>query len=215
MGDRLEDRRVGAQAFLAMQRELPKVGKDSQGHGYEFMDLPTFLSAVMPVLHKHDLTVNWQSEVGPDGTHTMTCFVLHVLTGYRRTSTFPLDAAGWEAPPRMSAPQKVGAVATYMRRYTLQDVIGFCPDMDLDCPQGEAAAAPAATPDPGRPVNPAPLERPRRLQSVAWYNNALSDVVAAGKSDASMARFRELRDNAKADGIDYDPKARIFRARQP
>ena len=195
MADVLEAQREGRAAFLAMQKALPPVRKETEAHGYMYADLPTLLSAVLPVLHQHDLAVFWEGEEGPGGKteHSVRCIVEHAPSGWQRTSCMSIDWAAWEAPRNMSAPQKLGAVVTYLRRYTLQDVLGFTPDVDPDC-QG-APEAPSTT-DPWD-------EEPPAGAGALWYT---SRALAMADAPPDVKQRHHAR--AEAAGLVWDGNAR-------
>ena len=144
-----DEKRTPEQAFnaalTAAQSEWPKIGKDARGHGYNYMSLPQLLAGVLPVIGRHGLSVRWEGYT-PEGCDPgdaigVRCVLSHV-DGHSVSSAFEAPPAA-PNPKRKEPPaQLLGAAQTYACRYTLQTVLGFCAEIDLD---GET---PDAKPEP-------------------------------------------------------------------
>lgn len=121
-------------ALLALQAELPKVGKDKTAdvvtktggsYKYKYANLETVQEALFPLLQKHGLV--WITAP----TLTEHGFALHYEMRHgteRLTGDYYLPQAG---------PQDIGSAITYARRYALCAVTGLAPGGDDD--DGKAA----------------------------------------------------------------------------
>ena len=153
---------VFAAAFLAAQSEFPEIPKDatgkiqgvSKGSGkaynfeYKYASLPAILRAVLPVLHKHKLSILQPLEKG------------EIITTLLHASGDGLNA-NLECSPEGLTPQEFGAKVTYYRRYALVSMLGIAPDEDID---GSGIDTPEVTKPPKqkappRSPNPSPIER--------------------------------------------------------
>ena len=142
---------VFAAAFLAAQSEFPEIPKDSEAKigakfSYRYASLPAILRAVLPVLHKHKLSILQPLEKG------------EIITTLLHASGDGLNA-NLECSPEGLTPQEFGAKVTYYRRYALVSMLGIAPDEDID---GSGIDTPEVTKPPKQkapPRSPSPLER--------------------------------------------------------
>ena len=144
---------VFAAAFLAAQSEFPEIPKDSEAKigakfSYRYASLPAILRAVLPVLHKHKMSILQPLEGG------------EIITTILHESGDGLNA-NLECSPQGLTPQEFGAKVTYYRRYALVSMLGIAPDDDTDAAGIEAPEPPAPPKQktPPRSPNPSPLER--------------------------------------------------------
>jgi hypothetical protein len=117
-----------AKALLAIQRELDPVVKSNYNTHFKsrYAGLPETMAAAIPVLNKHGVVL--MQNPGYDGdTITVTTVLIHADSGESLQST-----CGTKAKPDA---QGTGSAITYLRRYSLQSILGL-PVEDDD---GEAA----------------------------------------------------------------------------
>jgi len=146
------DDKPWAEAFAAAQAEMPDIPKTctatiptkSGGYDYRYADLPSILSAVRPVLHKHGLSVA-QEVAGEVGTVAVSTIIFHTSGFERRFGPLTLAVAG--------DARAAGSAITYARRYSLTAALGIAPDDDDD-------AAVASTPKPAAKPKPQPAAKP-------------------------------------------------------
>lgn len=119
-------------ALLAVQQNLPHVGKDATADtgkfSYSYATLPEIHAALLPVLNANGLT--WTVSV--EGRTVLGCLSDGADT---LTTQWPL--------PDTDDPQRLGSALTYARRYLLCALVGLTPDEDDD---GRRAAAPPRRP---------------------------------------------------------------------
>lgn len=129
--ERREDRnaeRAMAAAMAAFQGECPAIGQTEDGHHGTFAPLKEIVRVVRPILGRHGLTFAHDGEVGESGRIRVTCTLRHVA-GASRTATFegPPDTSGGKNPI-----QEMASTRSYLRRYTLIDVLGLTTEDDDD-----------------------------------------------------------------------------------
>lgn len=143
MTDSMEVRK----AFAMALSEMPDMYTDTTANAgrrgnYKYMQLPTMLTIIKPILNRHSLVMYQYVERDADGAGVVTCFT-HKETGDTLClGSYPLTVS--------SDPQAQGSALTYARRYSLMTALGVMPDKDDDGAAAQAAAlrpAPAATQD--------------------------------------------------------------------
>lgn len=132
-------------AFALALADMPNLHKDATGstgkRDYRYMQLPTMLTEVKPVLDRHGLAMYQYVERDEYGAGVVTCFT-HKDTGQTLClGSYPLAVS--------MKPQDQGSALTYARRYSLMTALGVMPDEDDDGAAAQAAAlsanhAPAA-----------------------------------------------------------------------
>lgn len=146
-----------AAALVALQAEMPAITKDRTAtvtsqkgsYKYAYAGLDDVSRILQPLLAKHGFAFTSMPTVDEGGRFVLAWQLLHV-------SGESLDGA-WPLPPN-TAPQLVGSVITYARRYCLCAVTGAVATEDDD---GQAAAstvdrpAPAPRKSAGRKAAPA------------------------------------------------------------
>ncbi len=147
-----------AGALALAQGEFPaiektKVGKvegQSKGSGrdykfeYKYADISDVLSAVRPVLAKHDIALLQLTEVDDANVMHVRTRLVH-KSGQWIESTYPVCSIGMDH-------QKMGGALTYARRYALCSIVGVAAEDDLDGQgagtvesKGKRKSAPSAT----------------------------------------------------------------------
>ena len=121
-----------ATALAKAQAELTSAKKDSKGHGYSYSDLATVIEEAKKVLPKHGLsftqlvgqtnkTESISDEVVAFETVSVTTILLHSSGQF-------ISSEGSIRIPEMRGvndTQKAGAALSYLRRYSLQAILGM------------------------------------------------------------------------------------------
>ena len=168
-------------ALMAVQRGLPKLGKDTKGHGYDYLDLPTLMGAALPLLHDNGFVLRFVPGRDSEGRHEETAVLAHE-TGEAYQATMaaePLKPWG-----RANAVQALGATSTYLRRYALQAVLGICAEVDVDASTASADS-----------------ELSQKFTNQFW---------AAKKAKASKEELTKIHGAAKAAGLRWDSNAHRY-----
>ena len=132
--------------LVQLQAELPTMPKDASGYGYKYTSLDTIVSTIKPIMAKHNLA--FMQSVGGLENVTITTRIFNAMGQYiEDTVQLPTIQAN-----KMNNAQVLGAVITYMRRYTLCALLGITADEDVD------AALPAKE-EKKAPVQKAPQEQ--------------------------------------------------------
>ena len=132
--------------LVQLQAELPTMPKDASGYGYKYTSLDTIVSTIKPIMAKHNLA--FMQSVGGLENVTITTRIFNAMGQYiEDTVQLPTIQAN-----KMNNAQVLGAVITYMRRYTLCALLGITADEDVD------AALPAKE-EKRAPVQKAPQEQ--------------------------------------------------------
>ena len=116
-------------ALIAVQAKIKDPDKNTKGYNYKYADLPSVLQLVRPVLTENGLCVT-QLLTQTDNQEMIRCTTLLIHeSGQYFESTFAMPI---EVKKGMSQAQCIGSTCTYMRRYTLQALIGIAADEDTD-----------------------------------------------------------------------------------
>ena len=145
----IEQKVKGCQKLLAIQAELPAVLEArTKGHHGKYLSLPDLLTAVRPVLNKHQVVLTQTGEIG-DGEHVLVTKLLDTETaGVIERSEWPLSEGKGK-----TADQDIGKSMTYARRYALLGLLGICAD-DED-PDDKAKPRVKSKPAPAVPTQQA------------------------------------------------------------
>ena len=122
-----KEQNVVLKALVAAQSELTNLDKNASGYGYKYTDLATLITCVKPILAKHKLGFTQQiSSIMVEGlTHACVKTIVFHEDGDLLDTVIT-------APPveKMSAIQGLGATITYLRRYSLQAILGLASEDD-------------------------------------------------------------------------------------
>ena len=116
------------EARLAMR--LPRFQKDSEGHAYRYVSLPSMLAALDQPLREHGFVLRWTTWSPTAETVGVRCVLAH-REGWRERAELivkPHEVVSG----RMSGAQARGAWITYAQRYTLLAVLGTTAEVDTD-----------------------------------------------------------------------------------
>jgi glutamine synthetase type III len=134
-------------ALVCAQAEFPTMPKNKDGYNYKYTDLDTIVQTIKPIMKKYNLA--FLQSVGGLDSVTITTRIFHTSGQYiEDTVSLPTIQSN-----KMNNAQVLGAVITYMRRYTLCALLGITCDEDVDCFVQTAANAskPKASPAPFAP----------------------------------------------------------------
>ena len=114
------------QAILALQAQLPRIGKGSTGQVgtrvYKYADLPAIMDAIRDLMIKFSLIWVCKPAVLDGGLFVLATSLRHVPSGESEDGAVPL--------PLTQGPQAVGSAITYFRRYGLLAVLNIVVDDD-------------------------------------------------------------------------------------
>lgn len=127
-----------ASALAKAQGELESAGKSSRGHGYNYSDLATVISTAKPVLSKHGLSITQLVNESDVDKVSVTTILLHASGQF-------IASTGTIKIPEMRGvndTQKAGAALSYLRRYSLQSILGMASE-DNDASSGVVTTTPS------------------------------------------------------------------------
>src|SRR6516165_7664630 len=114
------------EAILALQAQLPRIGKGSTGQVgtrvYKYADLPAIMDAIRDLMIKFSLIWVCKPAVLDGGLFVLATSLRHVPSGESEDGAVPL--------PLTQGPQAVGSAITYFRRYGLLAVLNIVVDDD-------------------------------------------------------------------------------------
>lgn len=195
-----------AEALAVFQANAPKVGKgntaevkNDQGkklYEYSYADLADVNAVVLPCLGAVGLAFTSRPTM-LDGQFVLAYSLVHV-SGEREDGIYPLQAN--------LAPQKVGGLITYARRYSLLAVTGVAAAGDDDDAgaaeaehrQSAADAFENARPAPVRPVNQGPDREVTARPRVTRPEAAETDSVWLDLMGQEIAQIKTREDGTKA-----------------
>jgi hypothetical protein len=110
-----------AAALAKAQAELNSAKKDSRGHGYNYSDLASVIEEARKVLPKHGLSFSQLVGDGDGDRVSVNTILLH------SSGQFISSEATIKIPDMrgVNDTQKAGAGLSYLRRYSLQAILGM------------------------------------------------------------------------------------------
>jgi len=162
-----------APALSSLQGELPHVGKDSKGYGYNYADLAATLDVLKPLLVKHGFSI---SQFGGDDASTDSKIVTLLLHSSGQFIKGTMNLIDIEMKGTNSA-QNRGAVISYFRRYAVQAIMGMASE-DSD----------AVTKDKAQPTRTVVAPVATKTADVAALSNVIQEV--AKQSTVVRGSFR-------------------------
>ena len=122
-------------ALADFQQEVPVMLKNADGYGYKYLPLPDLIQGIKPLLKKHKLGFTQICE-----GEGLTTSLFHVESGETLTGTMtiPQDIKLGSQNPY----QVLGSGITYLRRYSLESMLGIVSSKDTD---GNGALAGSTT----------------------------------------------------------------------
>ena len=104
-----------------LQGELPHVGKDSKGYGYNYADLASTLDVVKPLLLKYGFSIYQFGGDNGGPNATLVTMLLHKSGQYIKGTMELIDME----MKGTNAAQNRGSVLSYFRRYSVQAILGM------------------------------------------------------------------------------------------
>lgn len=117
-------------ALARAQAEYRPCKRTRKSHHGKYAPLDEVLASITPALSKHGLARWWETQT----VTTEKGLFIRVTAFIGDGDGFLSSSIEW---PMLSKAQDLGAVITYLRRYTMQAVAGVAPDEDTDGPQDE------------------------------------------------------------------------------
>ena len=115
------------ESMVKAQAEFKTLPKDKEGYGYKYTDLDTVITAVRPILAKHNLGF-MQSLTMTEGRPGITTRIFNTAGEWIEDTIGLPDVA----MAKTNAAQNMGAAITYMKRYALSAILGISSDEDTD-----------------------------------------------------------------------------------
>ncbi len=110
-----------AASLSALQGELVDTYKGAQGHGYKYATLSDILTAVRPLLKKHNLAVS-QLVGGDNGSLSVETILMSSSGQYISAAMhMPIDTSN----KRINVYQSLGSGVSYLRRYAIASILGI------------------------------------------------------------------------------------------
>jgi hypothetical protein len=127
-------------ALSALSADIRDVSKDTQGYGYKYAAIDSYLTVARPLLAKHGLAL-FQAPSAQGDTVTVTSMLSHKSGQWMRSElSMPV-----ELKKGLSMAQCMGMVITYARRYSLAAMLGMSAE-DSDASVAESTPADFTTP---------------------------------------------------------------------
>jgi hypothetical protein len=187
--------------FAKAQSEFEAVKKNADvntgTYGYSYAPLENLLAATRPALNRHGLSLLQPMAGKANGTgHELQTWIAH-RSGARLVMETDI--------PRTDKIQALGSSITYLRRYTVQSVLGIngeddddgnaadgnSPDIKKRGPASTRAPQPSAAPPRPAPNAEAPAQAP--LASVPAAPTAEAPRMTAEQSDEIARLFKAAR----------------------
>lgn len=117
------------QAFAAAMAEMPDVPKSGKNNhsGQKYSTLDDLIRTTRPVLARHGLSLNWQTEAN-NGEYNVTAIVRHAM-GHSIQTTL---SGARDNGKQMNALQGGGSTETYLKRYTGFSILGLSSGDDVE-----------------------------------------------------------------------------------
>jgi hypothetical protein len=128
-----------AAAMSKAHGEFKSFVKSKSGYGnrYQYETLDSVLAAVRPALTAHGFAIDWETRGLVDGLIEVTCVITHEDGFERRNSLTGDPKTVADAKANMNSVQRLGAVCTYLQRYTLKAALGLASSDDTDAQGGD------------------------------------------------------------------------------
>lgn len=126
-------------ALAAFQEKAPVITKDAKAHTYKYADLPSVKEAVDPILKNVGLSVI-QPLTTIEGKNAVTTILIHSDSGESIESTVTIDQVKLAGQNEY---QSLGSGITYLRRYSLEAILGIVTTKDDDA--GGASSRPESS----------------------------------------------------------------------
>lgn len=178
---------IGA-ALASAQAELSTAKKDSSGYGYNYSDLASVLATAKPVLMKNGLSVTQLVGKSTATEVSLTTILLHTSGQFISEES----SIGIPEMNKINVTQKAGAAISYLRRYTLQAILGM------------------ASEDNDASTDARPIPQAAVAQKVTGNNNVISsgDVTITVKDTPPKLTDTEAKATVKAPSFSRNKTAK-------
>lgn len=153
-------------ALVAIQSEMPVIGKDAAGFGYKYATLAKILRVITPILNRHGVAL-MQPLDNVNGEPAVRTILIHA-SGEMMEWVYPITKAGMA---KVNDAQQFGAAVTYAQRYGVRGALNI-PIDDEDDDAACLTEEPVKPSGPiGKPKKPAPAIRggnPFGIPPEAW-----------------------------------------------
>lgn len=198
-----------AAAMVAMQAELPRIGKSKTArvptksggeYSYSYADLAVIVTKAKPIVTKHGFAFIALPTTNARGDFVLAYELLHV-SGEKREGEYPI----WQQGDRALTHQEKGSAITYGRRYCYCCTTGIITDGDDDDAQSasnrqrQQAQRPRGQREPlGEPPPRDPSELPRNRDGSISRSQATDEELAAAgvMTSQQQAEHTRLRKDA-------------------
>lgn len=193
-------------ALAAAQAELtnPVKGKTAKAgqYSYDYADIADVLEGARPILAKHGIAII-QMPVRSKFRELAQVTILGHKSGQYMQSTLRWEVAD-------SKVQSLGGAITYLRRYSLQAMIGVAADADLDGdtpggidgkvyePRQKANGGPSPLPPSKPAAGPSPAEMKAEMKTLRETLGRAFDDVLFDLGFANEAAIKNLSDAKRA-----------------
>jgi len=117
-------------ALANFQQECPVLLKATDGYGYKYVDLPTIIYKINPLMKKHGLGFTQELGTNPTtGASCVTTTIFHVDSGEHRSATIDIPLVELKG---QNPYQSFGSGTSYFKRYQLTSALGIVSDKDID-----------------------------------------------------------------------------------
>lgn len=140
------------QALAGFQQECPVLLKATSGYGYKYVDLPTIIHSINPLMKKHGLGATQKLGTNAEtGNACLTTTIFHSVSGESDSSTVDIPLVELKG---QSVYQSFGSGVSYFRRYCLTSALLIVSDKDLDAyGEQEKSASPIIAPAVKKPLS--------------------------------------------------------------
>jgi hypothetical protein len=179
-------------ALAKAQSEFPEISKDGKvSYGktnYKYTTLPNLIKSVRPVLNKNGLSISWSTQ-----DEHMICTLFHA-SGESITSSLKMCSFASKTE------KDIGALSTYFRRYTYENLLGIAGQEDTDGlrdsnltpPQNRQRNAPN---QPNKPAQP--QDKSYRLRDDFTFKTGEFAGQEIGKVQPELLRMWAVTEKSK------------------
>ena len=118
-----------AKALGIFQSKCPTIEKNKKGYGYKYADHATIISTIQKYLIESELS--YTQLIGGDGNVVFVKTILFHVSGEHIESSVSANVSENKGKG-MTNIQAMGAVTTYLKRYSLSSILGIVTEEDTD-----------------------------------------------------------------------------------
>ena len=175
-------------ALNAFQEKVPAITKDSKAHNYKYADLPSILEVISPLLQEQGLMFT-QPLTTVDGIRGIRTILVHVKSGETLEGFVPVSDVKLSG---QNDYQALGSGITYLRRYSLESILGLVTTKDDDAggaTGGSKSAKPKLSPrDADKwPKAVAMAKKDKKVDGVTKHYSLIPADLSRLKKEAGLA----------------------------